>query len=91
MFYAPQYFLPFSLPIFSGRPLTNSAFPMHSNIISTNLESMGSFRSQPDKEKHTQVQNCTNFSYAVSHMCGKDADIQGGESTWRMRISPSQN
>lgn len=52
---------------------------------------MGSFRSQPDKDKHTQESKCANFSYAVSHMCGKDGDIQGGGSTWKMRILSSQN
>lgn len=52
---------------------------------------MGSFRSQPDKVKHTQTKDCDNFSYAVSHMCGKDGDIQDGGSTWKMLILLSQS
>jgi hypothetical protein len=31
---------------------------------------MGSFRSQPDKEKHTINAVGQGLTYAVSHMCG---------------------
>lgn len=31
---------------------------------------MGSFRSQPDKVKHTSVVEGKDLTYAVSHMCG---------------------
>jgi len=52
---------------------------------------MGSFRSQPDLVKHTTLNSGPGFNYAVTHMCGKKASTQDGESTWRMHISPNQN
>jgi hypothetical protein len=49
---------------------------------------MGSFRSQPDLQKHTQVQVKTGqaFTYAVTHMCGTSNTIQVGEFTWKTLI-----
>ena len=49
---------------------------------------MGSFRSQPDLVKHTQVKNgLGNMSYAVSHMCGTSSPTQVGASTWKTLTS----
>ena len=49
---------------------------------------MGSFRSQPDLVKHTQVKNgLGNMSYAVSHMCGTPSPTQVGASTWKTLTS----
>lgn len=45
---------------------------------------MGSFRSAPDLTKHTTVKNEGDFSYAVTHMCGKALPIQVGGFTWKM-------
>lgn len=52
---------------------------------------MGSFRSQPDLIKHTEVKNHTPFNYAVTHMCGTTPLMQAGEYIWRMPTSPEQN
>jgi hypothetical protein len=52
---------------------------------------MGSFRSQPDLTKHTEVKSCKNFTYASTHMCGKAILTQAGESTWKMLTSASQS
>ena len=34
---------------------------------------MGSFRSQPDTNKHSVSKEGPGFTYSVSHMCGKKA------------------
>lgn len=52
---------------------------------------MGSFRSQPDNEKHSKKGGANGFQYAVSHMCGTRCDIQGGGFTWKMHTSLKPN
>jgi hypothetical protein len=53
---------------------------MISTIILIRYLSMGSFRSQPDLEKHTVNKSGNGFTYSVTHMCGT-VDIYTG---WRI-------
>lgn len=52
---------------------------------------MGSFRSQPDLTKHTEVKSGKNFTYVSTHMCGKALLTQAGEFTWKMPTSATMS
>jgi len=51
---------------------------------------MGSFRSQPDLQKHTETGQGLGLTYVSSHMCGNFFVLfQAGEIIWKMHTSPS--
>lgn len=46
---------------------------------------MGSYRSAPDLTKHSYQMSSLDHSYAVTHMCGNNKLIKGGEDIWKMQ------